>query len=157
MIKMPCPHCGTRLTVPAAKFGKNGRCPACRELFVVPRPLPARRRLVQPAVDDDSSLVIEDDEDDSSRVIYADKTALEIVDFLDGAAGGTSRGSRFRTEVVAETTVIPREVLTTIRAAIKSHCTVAADGVFDEADLCVSVDEYDPGSRFLRYMFPFFA
>lgn len=157
MIKIPCPHCGTRLTVPEAKVGKNGRCPECRELFVVPRPLPARRRLVQPAVDDDSSLVIEDDEDDSSRVIDSDETALEIVDFLDGATGETSRDSRFRTEVVAETTDFPREVLTTIRTAIKSHRNVAADGVFPEADLHISVDEYDPGSRFLRYMFPFLA
>jgi hypothetical protein len=156
MIKMPCPYCGTRLKVPEAKVGKSRRCSACKETFVVPFPPVPKRRPVQPALDDDASLVI--DSDDSSLVIEPDAgVALEIVDFLDNSAALNMQDARFRTEVVADSANVPRTVLKRIRDAIESHRNSADDDVFHAADICISVQEYDPGSRFLRYMFPFFA
>jgi hypothetical protein len=102
--------------------------------------------------------MIEPDSDDSSRVIDDDDgAALEIVDYLDGAVTRTSPDSHFQTQVAAESTDVPRPVLQRICDAVESHRNAAEEGVFREADLSIAVHDYDPGSRFLRYLFPFFA
>jgi len=35
-----CEHCGRRLTVPAEKAGKQGRCPQCKKVLVIPTTMP---------------------------------------------------------------------------------------------------------------------
>jgi hypothetical protein len=157
MIKMPCPYCGTRLAVPEAKVGKSGRCSACKEKFVVPHRSRPTRRSVHARSDDDSGLVIEPDDDSSLVIEPDDDVPLEIVDFVDDPASGKSPHPRFRTEVFAESTDVPEAVFERIRRAIDSHRDAVEEGVFNDADLSISVDQYDPGSQFLRYMFPFLA
>ncbi|HEX5105084.1 MAG TPA: hypothetical protein VFV87_14795 [Pirellulaceae bacterium] len=37
-IPVACPQCGKNLMVPASVAGKQGRCPACQHVFVIPAP-----------------------------------------------------------------------------------------------------------------------
>jgi hypothetical protein len=58
MIKFKCPHCGKDVSAGDEHAGKKGRCPACKELFVIPGAAPklvpaAERRTPPPAADDD--------------------------------------------------------------------------------------------------------
>jgi hypothetical protein len=41
MASIQCPHCGAKLNVPEAAFGKSGRCPKCQTKFLVQVPEPA--------------------------------------------------------------------------------------------------------------------
>jgi biopolymer transport protein ExbD len=49
-IHLECSHCGKKLTAPAERAGKRGRCPSCGEIFVVPSVEPTA-----PAPDERSS------------------------------------------------------------------------------------------------------
>lgn len=65
MIKFKCPHCGKDVSAGDEHAGKKGRCPGCKELFMIPggaaaaapKPAPApaaeRRTPPPPAADDD--------------------------------------------------------------------------------------------------------
>lgn len=44
-----CPHCQTRLTVPASLAGISGPCPSCRVSITAPRPEPATEPAASPA------------------------------------------------------------------------------------------------------------
>ncbi len=59
MIKFKCPHCGKGMTAGDESAGKKGRCPGCKEVFVIPgagavKAAPAaERRTLPPAAEDE--------------------------------------------------------------------------------------------------------
>ena len=57
MIKFKCPHCGKEVSAGDENAGKKGRCPGCKELFVIPAAAaakPARPAAAPTPSDDDA-------------------------------------------------------------------------------------------------------
>lgn len=152
MLQIRCPFCDAEMSVPESLVGKSGRCGDCREQFVVKRPASRGRAARAAAVVDDGDpsleIVSDDDAVDESLVLEIDDGIEESIWLDDGP---------FRVSVEPGFPDVPREIIDDIREVIGDKLQAAEQGVFRETDLSVSVDRYDPGSRFMRYMFPFFA
>jgi hypothetical protein len=79
MIRFACPHCGKEVSAADDHAGKKGRCPRCREVFVIPspraaiKPAPAAERRSRPDDNDKPprdkkptvDLEVVEDEDDT--------------------------------------------------------------------------------------------
>jgi hypothetical protein len=74
MIDFNCPKCGTEISADDEKAGKRGRCPDCKESFVIPDAEPPRKK--KPARDEDDDEAVAEsprkrkpsrDEDDDDR------------------------------------------------------------------------------------------
>jgi hypothetical protein len=89
MIKFKCPHCGKEVSAGDDNAGKKGRCPGCKEIFVIPaarsaKPAPsAERRTVPPADDGDDLEVVEEPKDrggSGAAKRRADEDDYEVVE-----------------------------------------------------------------------------
>ncbi len=61
MIRFKCPHCDKEISAGDENAGKKGRCPGCKELFVIPAagarkpaPAPGAERRTRPSDDDEA-------------------------------------------------------------------------------------------------------
>jgi hypothetical protein len=90
MIKFKCPHCGKEVSAGDEHAGKKGRCPGCKELFVIPagsaKAAPSVERRTPPAADD------EDDAPPKKKKYEEDD--LEVVEEPKSRAGAKSAKHR---------------------------------------------------------------
>lgn len=143
------------MSIPESLVGKSGRCTGCRERFVARRPPPQSWRMARAPVDDGNPFLETDIDDD--RIVDVEDDLEIIDDEVDDSHVLEEDNGPFRIAVDPGFPDVPQDVLDEVAEAIRHRLTAAPEGTFRESDLSLSIDRYDPGSQFMRYMFPFLA
>jgi hypothetical protein len=148
MLEIRCTSCDATIYFPESFVGKSGRCQICQQPFVALRSAPENEgEQIFEIVSNDDRFERPDESED----------VLEIIDDGDESIFLESDDDPLRISVEPGSPDVPREILGKVSEAIRDHLTASPDGTFRETDLSLSIDMYEPGSQFMRYMFPILA